>query len=322
MDVRGLVEPIASDDMTEPHMFLRFAGLLWEDMTFEREAGWETERIADRPKEGSGEYSLELLDADGRALVEVRPPVDFDRATTYPQSGIRNTRVVAYIPFDTGGRELVFRRGDRVIDRREVAAEPPGIRITELKRDDKDRVRIRWQAEQRSQNRLTYRVVYLVDDKRAFSLASGLEKTDFEADLSGLPGSKVGRLSVLATDGVRSAFAVSEPFPVSDKDPRISIQSPQPRQLLQADQPVSLNGQATDVAGASLAHDDLIWLVDGETVAKGTPLAIATGLEPGKHVVTLQYRPGKRVLAEESVEFEVAKRSPEQEAFRKLTAAG
>jgi hypothetical protein len=235
---------------------------------------------------------------------------------------MRNARVVAYVPFDRDGRELVFRRGDRVIDRHDVAAQPPEIRITELKRDDKDRVRIRWHAEQRSEHPLSYRVVYLVDDTRAFSLAAGLEKADFEADLSGLPGSKAGRLSVLATDGVRSAFAVSEPFPVSEKGPRISIHSPQPRQLVPADQPVSLNGQATDVAGASLPHHALIWLVDGQPVAKGSPLAIATGLEPGRHTATLQYQSGKRVEAEGSVEFEVARRSPEQEAFRRLIATG
>ena len=307
--------------MTEPHAFLRFAGRLWEDLSFEREAGWETERVADRPKEGSGEYVLELLDVEGRTRVAVNPSVDFDRASTYPQAGMRNTRVVAYIPFDRGGVELIFRRGDRVIDRREVFSEPPEIAITEVKRGDNDRVRIAWRAEHRSELPLTYRVVYLVDDKRAFSLAAGLDEPGYEADLSGLPGSRTGRLSVLATDGVRSSFAVSEPFPVSDKRPRISIQAPTPRQVVPADQPVSLNGQATDIAGASLAHDGLTWLVDGKVVARGAPLAIATGLQPGRHTVTLQLRRGKRVEARGSVEIEVAKRSPEQEAFLKSIAS-
>lgn len=306
--------------MNETHVFLRFAGRLWEDMSFEREPGWETERIADRPKEGPGEYVLELLDEEGRARIAVHPDVDFDRATTHPQEGMRNTRVVAYVPFDRESRELVFRRGDRVIDRRDVAPEPPEIVITEVKRNDKDRIRIRWRAEHRSEHGLTYRVVYLVDDERAFSLAAGLEEPAYEADLSGMPGSRTGRLSVLATDGVRSAFAVSEPFPVSEKGPQISIQAPKPGEVVPADQPVNLNGQATDVAGASLPHDGLIWLVDGKEVAKGTALAFASGLEPGGHEVTLQYKAGKRAEAEETVVIEVAKRSPEQEAFREAMA--
>ncbi len=306
--------------MNEAHVFLRFAGRLWEDMTFEREAGWETERIADRPKEGSGEYVLELVDQESRPRVAVHPHVDFDRATSYPATGMRNTRVVAYIPFDRGGAELVFRRGGRVIDRRDVAPEPPEIAITELEPRGKDRVRIRWRAERRSEQPLTYRVVYLVDDSRAFSLASGLENPSYTADLSGLPGSRTGRLSVLATDGVRSSFAVSEPFPVSQKGPQISIHSPTAGQVVPADQPVNLNGQATDVAGASLPQDGLIWLVDGKVVHKGTPLALATDLEPGEHTVSLRYRPGKRIEAEASVGIEVAKRSPEQEAFREAMA--
>ena len=302
--------------MTEPHVFLRFAGRLWEDLSFEREAGWETERIADRPKEGSDEYVLELLDEEGRARVAVHPDVDFDRATTYPASGMRNTRVVAYIPFDRDGRELVFRRGDRVIDRRDVAPEPPEIAITRVERQANDRVRITWRTERRSEHQLSYRVVYVVDDTRAFSLASGLEEPVYDADLGALPGSRTGRLSVLATDGVRSSFAVSEAFPVSEKGPLISIHSPLPDQVVPADQPVSLNGQATDVAGASLPLNGLVWLVDGEVVDKGTALSMAADLEPGRHTIRLQYRPGRRVEAEGAVEIEVAKRTPEQEAFR------
>ena len=50
-------------------------------------------------------------------------------------------------------------------------------------------------------------------------------------------------------------------------------------------------------------------------------MAMATGLEPGNHTVSLQFRRGRRVEAEGSVEIAVAKRSPEQEAFLKSMAS-
>ena len=130
-----------------------------------------------------------------------------------------------------------------MIDRRDVAPEPPEIAITAVRTTRQGPRPDPWRAERRSEQPLTYRVVYLVDDSRAFSLASGLENPSYTADLSGLPGSRTGRLSVLATDGVRSSFAVSEPFPVSQKGPQISIHSPTAGQVVPADQPVNLNGQ-------------------------------------------------------------------------------
>lgn len=304
--------------MSDSHVFIRFAGQLWEDMRFERENGWETERIAERPEEGKGDYVLELRDGNGQVLVSVYPLVDFDRRSTSPQPGMRDTRVIAYLPLHPDGHEIVFRRGDIIIERGQVSEAPPEITIVDLDVRKGDKVRVRWEAKHPEHLRLSYNVVYLVSDKRTFPVARGLDKTEYVADLSRLPGSRGGRLSVLATDGVRSAFAVSKAFAVSTKPPQISIQSPAPGETVPADQPVNLNGQATDVAGASLPHDGLVWRVDGKIVASGMPLALASGLEPGSHKITLEYNSGRRTLAEQTVTIRVAKRSAEQQEFLNL----
>jgi hypothetical protein len=301
--------------MSESHVFIRFAGRLWEDMRFEREAGWETERIAERPEEGKGDYLLELRDEDGQALITVAPLVDFERQSTSPQPGMRDTRVIAYLPLHPKGREIVFRRGELILSRERVSEAPPEVTISGLDVNRDDRVRLRWEAKHPEGRPLTYNVVYVVSKERAFSLARGLIRSEYVADLSSLPGSKEGRLSVLATDGIRSGFAVSDPFSISDKPPLLALVSPSDNETMPADQPINLSGQATDVAGASLPSDGLVWRVDGKVVARGTTLALATGLEPGRHTVTIEYRSGRRTLGEQSVTIRVADRSAAQQEF-------
>lgn len=295
--------------MDNPAKFIRFAGSLWENMTFESEPGWETDRVANRPKDGDGVFQLELRGEDGQVLVSISPDVDFERYSTSPQPEMRFTRVVAYLPVHPQGRELVFRRGDLIIRRETLAAKPPTIAIESVKAVKGGQVRIRWRAKHAEGKALTYNVVYMATDKRSFLLARGLKEAQYTADLSGAPGSREGRLAVLATDGTRSAFAVSRPFRVADKPPQIWIQTPGDQETLPPDQPVNLGGQALDVAGASLPDSGLVWSVDGKEVARGTRLALAAGLEPGAHKVSLDYAVGKKSIARQTVSIVIARRA-------------
>jgi hypothetical protein len=79
------------------HTWYRFAGRLWEDLTFEPGVGWETDTIARRPADGDGTFVLELLDARGQVVTDVSPSVRFDRADR-ATGRMRVTRVVAYPP--------------------------------------------------------------------------------------------------------------------------------------------------------------------------------------------------------------------------------
>ncbi len=302
--------------------FIRFDGTLLENMVFERKPGWETELVAHRPTEGDGTYQLELRDADGKVLVSVSPRVDFQKFCTLQDHAMRSTRVVAYLPFKPEGREMVFRRGDYEIDRDTVAADPPRVRITEVKSQPRGRVRIGWRSTHPAGKPLTYNVAYLAHAKRGFILVRGIRRTEYIADLSRFPGGIAARLAVLATDGTRSAFAVSKRINVTAKAPRVSIQAPIDRAELPADQPVTLSGLAVDIAGATLPDEFLLWRLDGEEVARGTRLALAQGLQPGEHRATLRYKPEKGVATEASVTFIVARRSRDQQRLLRLLAEG
>ncbi len=309
--------------MEKTPRFLRFSGALREDMDFTREPGWETENVAHRPEEGDGEYRLELRNKKGELLVETSPRVDFTNICLPTDTKVRTTRVIAYVPLHKDACEMTFRRRDMILFREEIAKEPPKIRIDAVDLQKDGKVKVSWTASASGRGRtLWFKVVYIVDKTRSFVVANRLRRRSYAADLKSLPGSRQARFGVLATDGVRSAFAVSKAFEVVAKSPQIWIQSPDPEVTLPADQPVSLCGQALDVAGASLPEDGLVWRLDDEEVARGKRLGIATAPEPGQHKLSLTYEVKGKPQAEATVIVQIADRGPEQERFRALIEKG
>jgi hypothetical protein len=302
--------------MVDPPRYLRFEGHLWENLTFERVVGWETVRVARLPDKGGPTFMVELRDDAEVVITQVAPLVDFGREPICPSGDeLQSTTVVAYVPFHPRGREIVFRRGEFIIHREPVAAQPPTISIEEVTVASDGQVAIRWSAEHPDERSLTYNIVYLANNQRAFPIVRGLNNNAYTADLRPFPGSPEGCLAVLATDGTRSAFAVSEPFVVEEKPPQVWIQTPGTDDLLPADQPVSLCGHALDVAGASLPAEGLVWRVDGEVAARDSHLAIAQALEPGEHQINLEYVVGDTVVAHQTLDIRIAERSPEQQRF-------
>jgi hypothetical protein len=283
-------------------------------MVFEPLAGWETERIAGpRPESGDGTYVVELLSADAKLLVSVSPQVIM-RGPCFREGEPQWADIVIYVPLHPEARELVFGRKDLELYRAEITSQPPQLRVARPTKLGKDQIRISWNATHSKP--LTFQVLYLAEDGRAFPLATDLTESTFTADLRTLPGSRGGRLGVLATDGLRSAFERSGPFRVEEKLPRVWIQNPASGDTLPPDHPVTLNGHAVDVGGLSLTDTGLQWLIDRQPVLEDSRLGIAT-LEPGPHEIVLRYAPSGRTVAEERIQVTIAARSPEQELYLK-----
>ena len=304
-----MTEPVTNS----PHL-LRFHGTLFENMVFEPLPGWETERVAGpRPESGDGTYFVELLSADAKVLVSVSPQVIM-RAPCFSEGEPQWADIVIYVPLHPEARELVFRRKDLELYRAEITPQPPQLRLTRPPKVAKDQIKISWSATHSKP--LTFQVLYLADDGRAFPLAADLTDSTFTADLRTLPGSREGRLGVLATDALRSAFERSDPFRVEEKPPRVWIQHPAAGDTLPPDQPVTLSGHAVDVGGLSLTDTGLQWLVDRKLVLEGSRLGMAM-LEPGPHEIVLRYAAEGGVAVQQKVQITIANRSAEQELYLK-----
>jgi hypothetical protein len=303
--------------MRDDKVFLRFDGLLSEDMDFEPRRGWETKRIARRPPEGDGTFLIELLDSDGRALIQVKPLVEFYDGCYQESLTMRAAQVIAYIPYHPSAHRLLFRRDTYAIYEARVAKEPPQVLLNSFSTDGKS-VSLSWEASHPEGFALMFDVMCAVDEGEAIiPLARELHEQAATLSLEQVPGGS-GRLYVFAGDGLRSSIAMSESFDIENKPPQIWITSPLNGATYPPDQPISLIGHAVDILGNKLPEDELIWKIDSRTIQKGSAIAPAIGLKPGYHVASLSLQNGGDVATASTVNFSIAEYNDAQLRYRKL----
>jgi hypothetical protein len=129
---------------------------------------------------------------------------------------------------------------------------------------------------------------------------------------------------VPATDGPRSARALSEPFPLPERPPVLSVIEPEDGRRFGAHEPISLIGLALDRGGLPLPDGQLVWRLDGEPIAQGQRIVAIAPLAPGHHQIELAYE-AREPEVTQSIAIEVMEpsddrrrwleRSSELEAF-------
>ena len=301
--------------------FIRFSGVLLEDMEFVRDPGWEAFRIMRRPDEDpDSRYRIDLLDEENRVITTAHPSVTLVPACGAGQRGPRAASIIAYLPLVEHAREVVLRSGDREVYRETIAIRPPKIRITSCKMRKGDKVKIRWEARSQDETKsLSYVVVYIPDADTAFTIAAQQSDPELVVDLSTYPGSNGARFAVLATDGLRSSYAVSEPFEVAEHKPTVAIHEPLDGCSLPALQPVSFRGIAIEPGGKRIEDAHLSWSLDGKPLVQGRALIVVPDVTPGKHVVRLECKSPQSGLTDScKCSFEVAEPNEEQRRWVEL----
>lgn len=187
-------------------------------------------------------------------------------------------------------------KDDKTVWRREAPAEPPVVKVGEVRQNDDGDLWVQWDS---SGDVAEYWLRWSADGRSWRSVATGLTEREARIPTADLPGGD-GLLQVVAHDGFFSAY--SEPFPVSLRKQHGSVVILHP-----VDQFTYLAGQSVrlwaSVAGTDAVGDDAAWAVDGEDVARGLDAWVT--LEPGERVVTVRVAD-----AEASVTVRV-ERSPE-----------
>lgn len=264
-------------------VYLRVAGVVRPNGRYQARPGWFTRHVVFQPGDESP-YEAQLLDTLGRPLARARMSAGVDGCGPWTPTGIRE--LAAYLPLTDEATEVVVLNTelDSELDRAAIHRAPPLLELVEVTLTG-PRLRARWTAQHPRQ--VTFNVAFFVGRDRAFALAVDERSTSLEADIGHLPGGPECHVVVVATDGVRSATAISDPFAFAGAAARAVILAPAPEAQFTDGEPFSLVGHVVDAGGRSLDEHDLRWTIDGEVVAEGTRLAGALGLPAGRHVVEL-----------------------------------
>lgn len=281
---------------------LRIFGRLHADNRLTLRAGYTLDRLQPPRSTEPTDLYAEVHDAEGTVLL--REPV-----MTKPYSEGSDLAVRGSVTLPDQAAHVVLLRTDSSglppveVARLDVPPSAPDVRLDEAPTGDVEGTqRIAWSADGDPAP-----VEYLVDyshDNGETWLPIGERTTAMETsvDLDAMPGGERCRVSVTATNGVRSQTVVSNPFRIQPKPCRALIHHPidgttVPSELL-------LRGNGWWLEESRPETESIVWTsdVDGEL---GRGMVIPVQLTTGHHRLTLTAGTHER-RGTESVEIDVA----------------
>ena len=146
-----------------------------------------------------------------------------------------------------------------------------------------------WSASDADGDALSYLVQYSTDGGTTYeTLAADHQAMSLEVPRRLLAGSAAARVRVVASDGLRTATAVSAMFTVAANTPEVSIHSPTGAAVYGGAQPLTLKASAYDSEDGELDSSAVSWSssIDGP-LGTGAHLVVVTGdLTAGTHTLT------------------------------------
>jgi len=152
-----------------------------------------------------------------------------------------------------------------------------------------DEATVRWNGTDADDEALVYLLQYSPDAGATWqTLAAEITATEHVVLLNEIAGSNSALFRVMASDGVNTGSDVSDGvFTVESKPPQAYIASPDDLSSYDSGQQIVLAGEGYDVEEGLLAGSGLSWSSDVQGfLGIGEHLAV-TGLQAGRHVISL-----------------------------------
>jgi hypothetical protein len=256
-----------------------------------------------------GDYSVQALDASGNVLAVVTLPATFDLLDPSFEMDWAPFEVI--LPVLDGTQTVVLSGPSGLLHEIEVTPNLPVVTIDSVAPvPGTQEYDLQWQATDADGDQLTISIDYSHDGDTYQPLA--LPATDlpspFRFDTIDLPGGSNVTVRVVATDGVNTSVAASEPFAVADKPPVASILSPASGSSLTDS--VLLQGMGYDPEDLELQGSSLQWFssLDG-AIGEGATLS-TDSLSLGNHTITLVVTDSQGNTASDSIDISFADNCP------------
>lgn len=272
-----------------PRPFLRLRGRLRADGCYDPLPGWETTRLA-RRCHAAADLSLQLLDESGAVVAKGCVERRSGLCTIAELHSSAIHWLTGHVVLHPRAVKLVLACDGIVIHEAPIHSEPPEVRSLHVVQENDEDWCVQWEVAHPSS--LRFGLAFVDPLRRVIPIARDLTETSYRLDTRRLPGGGPCRVALLATDGIRSCSARSEPFQLPARAPNLYVHLPAPDTVLPPDQPFSLHGSAQDLAGRSLPDSCLVWSINGAVVARGTRLAVGGPLPTGEHVIALSFEGG------------------------------
>jgi hypothetical protein len=251
-----------------------------------------------------GEYSLELLDANGRSLLSLPFFVTF-----VDVEGIETDSFYFdfQIPAREGTAEIQLRHGRTLLDTIRISKNAPTVAVRSPNGGEqwKGAQTIEWTAEDADRDALTFNILYTPNDGETWiPVASGIQRNTYDLDTDTLPGGTQARIRVVATDGFNTSQDDSDAvFTVVNKAPQPRIVQPRPTQTWLAGDLIRFQADPGDLDDASLPETSMFWF-DGPRLF-GIGPKVEAAFPEGAHEVTLYVMDSQGLMSQTTMPLTV-----------------
>jgi sugar lactone lactonase YvrE len=239
-------------------------------------------------QDGASAYVLQLVHANGTVLFSQA----FDSfGHSQHAAGSPSEMFAIAVPFDPSTARIRILSAGQQLGTLIVSPHPPQVQILQPVSGETitDQLIVRWFGSD-PDNDLFYTVQYSPDFGVSWQTLVNRtpESTLTIPDTRSLPGSNGprGLIRVIASDGVNTDSAVSDPFILRPHPPRVHIVAPSDGASFLVNSQIVGKGGARDSEDGTLPDEALLWSVDNQFQSVGQETAL-DGLQPGVHVIAL-----------------------------------
>jgi hypothetical protein len=241
------------------------------------------------PSTTTGDYTVEVLDAQGSLLSSQGFSVSF-LALSNPPQDLSEAPFVVAVRFPDGARTIRVKHGATVLTEMSISAHAPSLSLTSPSGGETwgatGSYTIRWQGNDIDGDTLHYTVLYRQGAGDWGVLGADLTANELTADAADLPGGTAAQVQVLATDGINTTTTESDLFTVDHKPPEAFITFPAEGASFMPDVSLFLQGTAYDLEDGTLPDSAYHWTSDKDGDL-GTGASNLVILSPGPHIITL-----------------------------------
>jgi len=258
-------------------------------------------------------YTVELLAADGTVLgaKELTYLVADDEWVAPLEE------FATVLPWHPATQRIRLLHGGVTVGWRLVTPTAPTVEVTSPSAGDlvTDPVTVTIQGSDPDGDALLYVVRYSPDDGATWHTLQvdvpneGVALTTLQIEIPDLPGSismqppGSSRIQVIATDGVNTAVAVTDPYLVAHRPPRVHLAQPRDGARFYHTDHILLRGRGWDAEAEAMGEPTLAWSVDGVPAGSGRAVLVPH-LPAGTHAIELCATDGDGQTACEQVTIE------------------
>ncbi len=258
------------------------------------------------PKDAAG-CLLRQLDAGGGLLSQT--PIVVQELHSEEVRRLRFDTFSQWVDLAPGVHSLQLVRSNQVWIERFISPNPPTLSIVTVRVDQAAQtIYARWQAEDQDGDPLRF-MVQVGDGAGWFTMRRNYRGLEDTLDLRGLPGSPVSRLRLFASDGVRTAMALSDPFPIPNQPPRPTLSGVSEGRRVAFGSPLVLRGRVFDPETGAASSTLALTLTgpspQGQTGRVDALSVSLRSLSPGAYTATLQATDPAGLSASATRQFEI-----------------